>query len=237
MEIIDLRTRRAYRVNYRKLRITKITDLRAVHKLLVETYLRISYSQRINLKCFIHYSALANEARGKGGIDFVVTHDAAISLIDSVISNLPVGVPADELSLFEHNLLNAVCRTLVMANPTLSIKDICTAPPAIVALIERIEKNGYRDLNLPLDEIIRAVEKDEVETEMELCSGRPFVNIRCVNGVDMVSASAELVSLFYIVSSRPLFAEEDIIDEYYFYDEVPEAPEDLGQEHDIPDSL
>ena len=124
-----------------------------------------------------------------------------------------------------------------MATPTLSIKDICTAPPAIVALIERIEKNGYRDLNLPLDEIIRAVEKDEVETEMELWSGRPFVNIRCVNGVYMVSASAELVSLFYIVSSRPLFAEEDIIDEYYFYDEVLEAPEDLGQEHDIPDSL
>lgn len=38
---------------------------------------------------------------------------------------------------------------------------------------------------------------------MELWSGRPFVTIRNINGVDMVSASAELVSLFYSVSNRP----------------------------------
>ena len=163
MEIIDLRTGRAYRVNYRKLRITKITDLRAAHKLLVEAYLHISYNQRINLKSFIPYSALANEARGKGNIDFVMTHDAAISLIDSVISKLPVGVPSEELSLFEHNLLNAVCRTLVMANPTLSVQDISTAPPAIVALMGRIEKNGYRDLVIPLNEIVNIVGKDAID--------------------------------------------------------------------------
>ena len=237
METIDVRTGREYRVNYRKLRVTKITDLRESHKLLVDAYLRISYNQRISLKGFIPYSVLANEARAKGNIDFIVTHNAAIGLIDSVISKLPVGVPAAELSIFEHNLLKAVCRTLVMANPTLAIRDIGTALPAIVALIERISKNGYRDLTIPLSEIVQAINKDEAETEVEIWSGRPFVNISIVNGVDMVSASAELVSLFYIVSSRPLFAEEDIIDEYYFYDEVPEAPEDLGQEHDIPDSL
>ena len=237
METIDVRTGREYRVNYRKLRVTKITDLRESHKLLVDAYLRISYNQRISLKGFIPYSVLANEARAKGNIDFIVTHNAAIGLIDSVISKLPVGVPAAELSIFEHNLLKAVCRTLVMANPTLAIRDISTALPAIVALIERISKNGYRDLTIPLSEIVQAINKDEAETEVEIWSGRPFVNISIVNGVDMVSASAELVSLFYIVSSRPLFAEEDIIDEYYFYDEVPEAPEDLGQEHDIPDSL
>lgn len=237
METIDVRTGREYRVNYRKLRVTKITDLRESHKLLVDAYLRISYNQRISLKGFIPYSVLANEARAKGNIDFIVTHNAAIGLIDSVISKLPVGVPAAELSIFEHNLLKAVCRTLVMANPTLAIRDISTAPPVIVALIERFSKNGYRDLTIPLSEIVQAINKDEAETEVEIWSGRPFVNISIVNGVDMVSASAELVSLFYIVSSRPLFAEEDIIDEYYFYDEVPEAPEDLGQEHDIPDSL
>ncbi|SFB06587.1 hypothetical protein [Selenomonas ruminantium] len=237
MEIVDFMSGREYRVKHQKLRITKITDLQDAHKLLVEAYFRVSYNQRINLKGFIPYSAIANEARGKSKDAYTITHHATADMIDSVILKLPVGIPSKELTLFEHNLMKAVCRTLVMATPTLSIKDICTATPAIVALIERIEKNGYRDLNLPLDEIIRAVEKDEVETAMELWSGRPFVNIRCVNGVDMVSASAELVSLFYIVSSRPLFTEEDIIDEYYFYDEVPEAPENLGQEHDIPDSL
>ena len=261
MEIIDLRTGRAYRVNYRKLRITKITDLRAAHKLLVEAYLHISYNQRINLKSFIPYSALANEARGKGNIDFVMTHDAAISLIDSVISKLPVGVPSEELSLFEHNLLNAVCRTLVMANPTLSVQDIGTAPPAIVALVGRIEKNGYRDLVIPLNEIVNIVGKDDVDTEMEIWSGRPHVTIRSKNGVDMVFASAELVSLYYDVSNRPRYLEEDIIDEDYFYDdsesdiadsaddyaptvveegldyEIPEAPEYLGHNHDFPENL
>lgn len=124
METIDVRTGREYRVNYRKLRVTKITDLRESHKLLVDAYLRISYNQRISLKGFIPYSVLANEARAKGNIDFIVTHNAAIGLIDSVISKLPVGVPAAELSIFEHNLLKAVCRTLVMANPTLAIRDI-----------------------------------------------------------------------------------------------------------------
>ena len=235
METIDIRTGREYRVNYRKLRLTKITDLREAHKLLVEAYLRISYNQRIHLRGFIPYSAIANEARAKGNIDFIVTHDAAISLIDSIISKVPVGVPSEELSIFEYNLLNAVCRTLVMANPYLSIRDISMAPPAITALIGRIEKNGYRDLTIPLAEIVQSVDKDEIETETELWSGRPFVNISIVNGVDMVSASAELVSLFYFVSSRPRFTEEDIVDEDYFYDETPEVPEDLGQEHDVPD--
>jgi hypothetical protein len=237
METIDIRTGREYRVNYRKLRLTKITDLREAHKLLVEAYLRISYNQRIHLRGFIPYNAIANEARAKGNVDFIVTHDAAVGLIDSVISKLPIGVPAAELSIFEHNLMKAVCRTLVMANQTLAIRDISTAPPAIVALIERIAKNGYRDLTIPLYEIVQAINKDEVATEVEIWSGRPFVNISIVNGVDMVSASAELVSLFYVVSSRPQFTEEDIVDEDYFYDETPEVPEDLGQEHDIPDSL
>lgn len=235
MEIVDLITGREYRVKHRKLRITKITDLRDAHKLLVEAYLRISYNQRINLKGFIPYSAIANEARAKGNVDFIVTHDAAVGLIDSVISKLPVGVPAAELSIFEHNLLEAVCRTLVMANQTLAIRDIITAPPAIVALIERIAKNGYRDLTIPLSEIVQAINKDEVATEVEIWSGRPFVNISIVNGVDMVSASAELVSLFYVVSSRPRLTEEDIVDEDYFYEETPEVPEDLGQEHGVPD--
>lgn len=36
METIDAITGRAYKVKYRKLRITKITDLRAAHKLLVD---------------------------------------------------------------------------------------------------------------------------------------------------------------------------------------------------------
>lgn len=235
MEIVDLITGREYRVKHRKLRITKITDLRDAHKLLVEAYLRISYNQRINLKGFIPYSAIANEARAKGNVDFIVTHDAAVGLIDSVISKLPVGVPAAELSIFEHNLMKAVCRTLVMANQTLAIRDISTAPPAIAALIERIAKNGYRDLTIPLSEIVQAINKDEVATEVEIWSGRPFVNISIANGVDMVSASAELVSLFYVVSSRPRFTEEDIVDEDYFYDETPEVPEDLGQEHGVPD--
>ena len=151
------------------------------------------------------------------------------------LGKLPVGVPAAELSIFEHNLMKAVCRTLVMANQTLAIKDISTAPPAIVALIERIAKNGYRDLTIPLSEIVQAINKDEVETEVEIWSGRPFVNISIVNGVDMVSASAELVSLFYVVSNRLRFSEKDIVDDDYFYDEVPEAPEGLGQEHNVPD--
>lgn len=261
METIDVGTGRAYRVNYRKLRIAKITDLRASHKLLIKAYFRISYNQRINLKGFIPYSALANEARDKS-IDLVVTHDAAISLIDSVISKLPVGVPSEDLSLFEHNLLNAVCRTLVMANPTLSIQDINIAPPALIALMERIEENGYKDLAIPLREIVNIVGKDDVDTEMEILSGRPHVNIWSKNGVDMVFASAEIVSLYYDVSNRPRYLEEDIIDEDYFYDdsesdiadsagdyaptvveegldyEIPEAPEyHLGHDHDFPENL
>ena len=258
METVDITTGREFRVNYRKLRITKITDLRKAHKLLVEAYLRISYNQRINLKGFIPYSAIANEARAKGNIDLIVTHDAAISLIDSIISRMPVGVPSAELSIFEHNLLNAVCRTLVMANPTLSVSDIRTAPPALVVLMEYIENNSYQDITIPLDEIVKAVGVDEVETEMELWSGRPFVNISRVNGVDTVSASAELVSMFYDISNRPRFTEKDIIEEEYYYDDCEsdigtagntddfapfaadddwgfEVPEDLG--HTFPENL
>lgn len=258
METVDLKTGREYRVNYRKLRITKITDLRESHKLLVEVYLRISYNQRINLKAFIPYSALANEFRDKGEDAYIVTHDAAINLIENVILKLPVGVHSEELSLFEYNLLNAVCRTLVMANPTLAIQDISIASPALVALMEYIENNSYQDITIPLDEIAKAVGVNEVETEMELWSGRPFVNISRVNGVDTVSASAELVSLFYDISNRPRFTEKDIIEEEYYYDDCEsdidtaentddfapfaadddwgfEVPEDLG--HTFPENL
>jgi len=77
----------------------------------------------------------------------------------------------------------------------------------------------------------------------------------------MVFASAEIVSLYYDVSNRPRYLEEDIIDEDYFYDdsesdiadsaddyappvveegldyEIPEAPEYLGHNHDFPENL
>ena len=97
MEIIDLRIGIAYRVNYRKLHITKITDFRAAHKLLVEAYFRVSYNQRINLKSFIPYSAIANEARGKGKDAYTITHHATADMIDSVILKLPVGIPSSSL--------------------------------------------------------------------------------------------------------------------------------------------
>lgn len=248
METIDVGTGRAYRVNYRKLRIAKITDLRASHKLLVEAYFSISYNQRINLKGFIPYDVLANESRNKRNIDFIMTHDAAINLIDNVILKMPVGVSSSELSIFEHNMLNAVCRTFVMANPRLSVNDIRTATPSIIALIERIKENGYYDISIPLWDIAKTVGKDEVETEMELWSCRPFVSIRSINGIDMVSASAELVSLFYDVSNRPRFSEKDIVDEEYYFDSSEsdiandedwgyEVPEDIDQGRDFPENL
>lgn len=115
MEIVDFMSGREYRVKHQKLRITKITDLQDAHKLLVEAYFRVSYNQRINLKGFIPYSAIANEARGKSKDAYTVTHHATADTIDSVILKLPVGIPSKELTLFEHNLMKAVCRTFVMA--------------------------------------------------------------------------------------------------------------------------
>ena len=220
MEFVDFGTGREYHINYRKLRITRITDLRESHKLLVEAYLRISYNQRINLRCFIHYSAIGNEARSKSNIALIATHDAAINLIDTIILKLPVGVPSEELSIFERNMMNAICHTLVVANPTLSANDIRTAPPALIALMKLMEKDGYHDLTIPLNDIVQKVGGNNVDVEMDLWSGRPFVSIRSIDDVNMVTASAELVSLFYTVSTRPRFTEADIADDYEYSDSI-----------------
>lgn len=58
-------------------------------------------------------------------------------------------------------MLNAVCCTLVMANPTLSANDVRTASSALIALIELIKKNGFRDLTIPLEEIVWTVGGDD----------------------------------------------------------------------------
>lgn len=219
MNTIDYQTGQTYRLDHRKIRIRSIVDSPNERHLELDCFIRLSYTKQLNFTGFIPYDVL--------GVD-----DEAIRRhIDEVILKLPVGTSARELSIFEKNMLNAISRTLVMANPNLQMYDASKMTASLHALVTRIKNNDDKSIVVPFSDVIGEASCDAYQCEHELLLGKHFIDFGDDNGVEVVKVSAKLLSLFYEITLRPQASPEN-------EEDVPEAPPFLDSEGNaLPDDV
>ena len=213
MNTIDYQTGQTYRLDYRKIRVLSIVDSPNERHLEISCFIRLSYMKQLNFTGFIPYDVLG-------------ANDEAIRRhIDEIILRLPVGTPARELSIFEKNMLNAISRTLVMANPNLQMFDTRMMTPSLRAVITRIKKNSNHSVDVPFPDIMSEAGCDAYQCEHDLWLGKHLIDFGTGEGMEVVKASARLLSIFYEITLRPQATNEE--------EEVPEAPEFLDSEGDV----
>lgn len=199
-----------YRIDYNKIRITSIKDFRNLKKVLVEGFIRLAGGRRLNLKGFIPYSSIGNEARGMSEDAYVTTYDKAIALIEDTILKLPFGVKAAELTDFEVGMLRAVARTLVMANSNYVLLDENTLNDIELLLEKKVVENGYAQVNIPVHELAQefGISDDDCLESLSLGEyddgvAKPYMLVENKDGTSVISASADMGTCYYTITEHP----------------------------------
>ena len=199
METIDMYGQK-HRINYRKLRITQIVNLRDTNRLLVKAYFRIP-GGKANIVGIIPYQAFVANSESMSKADVAVE---ANKVIKTVIANLPVGIPAAQLSLFERNMLTAVCRTLVMSNPDLPLR--CDRPQSATAnrLVAHMEVAGVRGISLPkailLNEL--GIDEETLDKELDELEERHLVSTSEFCALDRISVYPAIMLGYYTITAN-----------------------------------
>ena len=203
METFNHINGKVYRIDYRKIRITGIKDFRDLKKVLVEGFIRLANRSRINLRGFIPYGEIADEARGLGEGAYVTTNDKAIAIIEGIILKLPVGLSRFEMTIFEQNMLRAVARTLVLANSTVLLSNESSLSEAELAMMNRVRENGYVQVSVPLYELAQGLGISYDECKNDIISQKLITITAADDGTEIVTASADMGTQYYSITEPP----------------------------------
>ena len=193
METID-KFGRIHIINYRKLRITQLINLKNPGVLLVKAYFRVREG-KANIVGVIPYQSITTGINGST----VGLLDKANAIIETLIVKLPVGTPFAQLSIFERNILTAICKTLVMANPVLPLRIDRPQSATAEQIIAHLENAGYiRAVDISKSTLLDELSIDETTLDEELSELEEANLITVSDGI--VQAYPSLITNFYTIS-------------------------------------